>query len=701
MNIKEKILQELENPKILNLKFLFSEEVLDVALVVLNELLAEEKQKFEEKINTKYGWLDDKISYPEHKFTGSFIHSNFINQNIKDSEINSEWQYSELTFETLEDFSKLDLFFSLLNHLQNVSSSDKIREIIEEFEPEYVDFWNYISYCKRYYEMLLYVRDKTPVNNEEKRILDLSIKWYDVRWIWLPLEKQEKLKEINKVLSDLSLNFANNLLDSQKEFEYIFDSEDFIKDMSKDDLDEASNRAKVAWKEWYLFNSSPNCYIAVLKYCTDSKVRKYFYTEKYRFSSNWKFDNRKIVLDTLKYRDEKAKILWFKNYAELSLVFKMAKSQDEIISIIDEVTKKALEKAKEEALIFKKYFSLESIDPWDLSYYSRIYKEKEFNFDEKELKKYFEFDKVFSGLFEIVNRLYWIEMKEVKIDSYSENVKFYEVYKEWNLISYFLGDYFYNENKRSWAWCDNLRWKSDWKTPFIINVCAFQKWDREQTLLTLNDVEIMFHEFWHVLHEMLSKSEYEELSWFNVEWDFVELPSQLMENWCRDSEWLSLFARHIETWELIPENMLLTLEKLDKFWNWNFTLRQNEFSVLDMILHTEEIPETVEELDKKTRKIANKYGIFEKWEEYKMYSSFSHIFDWWYAAGYYSYMRAEIIEAQVWSIFKKNWIFDKATSKKFLDTILSAGTTKDAKDLFYDFSGRDVSMDAFLERKGF
>ncbi len=446
--------------------------------------------------------------------------------------------------------------------------------------------------------------------------------------------------------------------------------------------------------------------MAIMKYCTDSQVRKYFYTSKHQFASSWKYDNREIILEILKLRDKKAKILWYKNYAEFSLVFKMSDTPDEIISLIDEVTGKAKNKANEEIMQLKKYFNLEKLDNWDLSYYSRIYKEKEFKFDEKELKKYFEFDRVLNWLFEITNKLYWLEMREITTDSYSSDLKFYEVYKDNKLISYFIGDYFYNPDKRSWAWCDNFRPKMDdsekWQIlPIIVNVCAFAKWEKWKTLLNHIDVETMFHEFGHAIHEMLSISKYSDLTWFNVEWDFVELPSQIMENWALEEKSLKLFAKHNETGVDIPEYMFLNMKKLEKYWTGNFTLRQNEFAGLDMILHSQTIPDTIDELDDYIFPIVNNYSIIEKDIDYKMYTGFSHIFDWWYGAWYYSYMRAEIIEAQVWDIFKKKWIFDKETADKFLHTILSAGSIKKASELFYDFAWVSISSKAFLERKWF
>lgn len=703
MEIKQKLIKELENLKIPDLKFLFSKEVLDSALKILEELLEEEKKEFDEKINTKYLGLDSEVS----------------------EKTNLKWQFQTLSFDTFQDFSKLDLFYDILNHFKNVKSNEKLREIIENFEPKYIDFANYMAFNKRYYDMLVYCRKNNNLDNEQKRILNLSIERFEVRWINLDKIKQKNLKEINKKLSDLSIKFSNNLLDSRKEFSYLFENIWDINELPENDLKEAKNRAEKVWKKWYLFDASDSSYMSIMKYCKNPEIRKYFYTEKNNFASSWKYSNKKIVLEILKLRQKKAKILGFKNYAELSMVFKMAESPESVLDLIKSIAKKAKKKAKQEIKTLEKYFKIVWIQSWDLAYYNRIYKEKKFEFDEKELKNYFEFNHVLNWLFEITEKLYWIKMKKIEINSYSDDLMIYEVYKDKEKIWYFLGDYFYNKNKQQWAWCDNLRPKfigtKNWVIkaefnhdsqdlplnskfsvlPILVNVCNFQKEENWKTLLNYIDVETMFHEFWHAIHELLTKSKYSELSWHQVEWDFVELPSQIMQNWSEEQEALDLFAKHFETWKKIPKKIIKSIEKLKLYWNGNFVIRQNEFAIMDLLIHTKKSFQTTQELDNYILKIINKYSPIKKEDNYNMYASFSHLFAWWYGAWYYSYMRAEIIEKQVWNEFEKHWIFHKKTAQKFLETILSAWTTKPAKELFYDFLWQDIKIDAFLKSKWF
>lgn len=666
---KQKVISELNNSKIPNFDFLFSSETLEFSLELLQELLEKEKQRF-----------DDKLSLDN----------------------------SKINFEIFNDDSLLDIYWSYLNHLKWVSNTDQIRKIIEEFEPKLMDYSNYVSYNKRYYEMLCYCLENSILNTEQKKIIEDGIRHYKVRWINLDSKSQEKLKQINKKLSDLSTKFSNNELDSENEFSYIVKTYEPLKELPKEILEQAWKEAEKRNENWYYFTANPSEYIAIMKYCSDTKIRYDFYEARHSFASTWKFDNRKIVLETLKLKEEKSKLLWYKNYAELSLEFKMADKPKQVTDLLSEISSKAIKKAKKEVTELEKYFKISNLNPWDLTYYFRKYKEENYNIDDKELKKYFEFESVLSWLHEIVFKLYWLELKQLKSpnkNSFLKEVRFYEVYKDDKLISYYILDPFYRPEKRSWAWADNIRNKHNWRIPIIINVCNFNppsvKYkDKKISLLSMIEVETLFHEFWHAIHEISSKTNYPDLTWFDVEWDFVEVPSQFMEHYTEDKESLDIFAKHYETWDLIPEETITSLKKSEKLWAWNFVTRQNEFAFLDMTLHSELTPKTIEELDKKTLEIANNYSTHEKKSTYKMYTSFSHIFAWWYSAGYYSYMWAEIIELDIWAEFKKEWIFDKKIADRFFSKILSAWSMKKAKDMFYDFMWREVSLDAFLESKG-
>lgn len=668
MNIKKQIIEELNKKEFPDLKFFFSKEVLDVALEVLKELLIIDKNKFNKLL----------------------LLTN-----------------TDLTFNSFEDDSLLDYFWSILNHLDNIESSNKIRKIIEKFRPELEDFSHEVSYSRDFFEQLVYINEHCELDEEEKRIMYLRIKAFKDRWINLELKDQDKLKKINKKLWKISDKFSNNIIDDEKQFEYIITDFEVIKDLPVEVLEitkKAYKKSSYYSKEkkaWYLFDSDPTSYWAIMKYCSSQKIRKDFENNSNKIASSWKFDNRKNILELLKLKKQKSDILWYKNYAELSLNSKMAESPKQVFKLIKWISKTATKKAEKELQELKKYFNLEKIETYDLAFYSRKYKEEKYDFDEKELKKYFEFENVINYLHRFVESFYSIKIKQIEVDSYNKEVRVYEVYKNDELISYYFLDPFYRKLKSSWAWANNLREKIfiSWsKIPVILNVCNFQKAESWKTTLYLRDVETLFHEFWHALHEILSQSKHSELSWFWVEWDFVELPSQLLENWANTKESLVKLSSHIETWESISEEMINKLENLKTYMTWLFVSRQNELALLDMTLFSTKIPKTIKELDEKVLNIINKYSVFKKSDDYKMYCSFSHIFSWWYSAGYYSYIRAEIIEADIFSKIKEIWMFDPKVWEKFLNTVLWQWTRKKATELFFDFMWRDVDNKAFMER---
>ena len=676
--LKQKIISELEREGLPNLKFLFSEEVLNIAEELLLEFLEEEKKDFSEKLK-----LDN----------------------------------SKINFDLFEEESKMSYFWSLLNHLSNVKSSDKVREIIENIEPKLTEFWNEISYSKRFFEMFEYCLENCSLNEEETKIIKDTVKNYKIRWINLNKEKQEELKKISLELSELTTKFSNNVLDSEKEFEYFLETDEFLKELPESDLE----NAKILYKEksphlaspkgrgikgkqniWYAFDSSASSYIAIVKYCSNSEIRKHFVDAHSSFASSWKFDNRENVLKIIDLKDRKAKILWYKNYAELSLEFKMAESPKQVIELLSDLSQKAKPKALEEIEEIKEYFNLREINSWDMSYYSRILKEKKYSFDDKKLKEYFEFNNTQKALFETVEKLYWIKMEKIDEEDkkYDENIEIYKVYKWKKFISYFIGDYFYNPDKRSGAWADELRDRFWEKKSIVINNMSIIKNKNWKTLLRLWEVTTLFHEFGHAIHSMLSKSNYSDLSGFWVEWDFVELPSQLLEKWASDELTIKNIAKHNETWEELSDELFEALKKLKYFGSWNFVLWQNTYWVVDMMFYSWEKFSSIEELDKKFLNKVNELSIFEKEDSYKMYCSFSHIFAGGYSAWYYSYRWADIIVEEIWAEFKKNWIFDEKTAQKFEEKILWAGSIKKASEMFEDFMGRWVEIDAFLKENG-
>ncbi|NUJ97273.1 M3 family metallopeptidase [Candidatus Gracilibacteria bacterium] len=663
---KEELKKKLKE-NIPDLQFFYKEENLSFAPQFLEELLQEEKEDF------------------------------FKKEEMKEEEIN---------FEAFHEFSYLDVYFSFLDHLDSVKSNDRVRKVIEDFEPKYIEFSNEVAYSKKYYLKLLFCLERCNLDGDQKRVIEQALKYYHNRGIHLDTEKQEKIKKINQELSKMSQDFEHNVLDDELEFEYFFTDEALLGEMPEDDIKIAHLRAKEKGKEGYFFDLSYSSYPLVLAYCVDSEIRRYFYNSKNNKASKGKYDNSEIILKTLQLRREKALLLGYNNYAEYSLSLKMAESPEKLKNMIEEIQKKVEIKAQEEIKILKEFFSLQEINTWDTGYYLKKYKKEKYGFEAKVLKKYFEFESVLSGLWKIVKKLYDIDVipiiGEEKVN-YGEDIRLYEVKKEGKLIAYFMGDYFYREGKRGGAWENDLRNKfiSGKETifPFVTNTCSFQKNKEGNTLLSLGDVETIFHEFGHALHEMSLKSPYGDLSIGSLEWDFVELPSQLMENWCREFDALKEFAYDINTGEQIPKNIIDLMEESENFGQGIMLLRQIEFTLLDLFFHMMDLPQTYTKLEENINDFLKNYSLLKKDKEfYKPYLSFRHIFAGAYSAGYYSYMWAEIIEAQVFAQFKKHGIFDTSVSSKFYNSILSEGSRKDADILLYNFLGENIDIGFYLKK---
>lgn len=664
-SLKTRVREELTKAGFPDLAFLYSSEVLKIVPELLLELLEENKVHFKSLL---------------------------------------EKPIDSITFDDLNTPNPLKYLFGLLNHLDGVHKSEISEKIIEDFDPIYTAYLNEIWFSKPYYNIFIHVLQNTQVNAEEKRILELEIQEFEKNGINLDETAQNTVKEINIKLSKLSNDFSNNIVKDKKRFSYQILDFEVIKNLPEATIQNAKKKALQEGKNGYLFDADPTAYGDILKYCSDSKIREDFAKAKNSFASNGTFDNRPVVLKILQLQQQKAQILGYKNYAELSLDKKMAKTPKTVFDLLDGITQKAKQKAHNDVEELKSYFHVDHMEYWDALYYETLLKKEKYAFDDKELKKYFEYENVMKYLFDHVKSFYWVTMKKIESVSYDPNIEIYEVYKDGKLISYYILDPFYRETKSPWAWADNLRGRDIFngveKIPVIVNVCNFQKSPEWKTILPMRDVETLFHEFGHALSEILSESPYSDLSGFHVEWDFVELASQINENWVTDKESLVKLARHVETWEPLPTQMLETLEILKTYMSGTSVLTQNNYALLDMNLYSRTPPQTIEELDAICLELSNAYTVFPKWEEFKMYTSFGHIFGWWYAAGYYSYMRAEILEADVFAKIKELWMFDRNVWELFIKTILGQGTRKPAWELFQDFMGRELSNVAFMERKG-
>ena len=599
-------------------------------------------------------------------------------------------------FEILElnvNENQLSTLWNLVNHLYSVGLAPNFREIIEQFQEVYLAFSDEISYSQDYYLINRDAAQKEGRTSEEIRIFTLRLEDFEHRGINQLEAIQSQIKTINQRIAKLSDQIQNNVVDDQQNFSYTTDNLEAFAHMPALSLEKIKNASKENWK--LTIDYDPNLLLDILRYCDERQIRQDIYWIREERASKATYNNKPLILELLKLEEEKAKLLWYWNFADYQLKLRMAGSPESAKNMIHQIFEKALPKAQEEIETLKNHYQLDKLEPRDLAYYTRKYKEEVFELQEEKLKEYFEFTHVLNWLHSFVGKFFGIEIK--KTWETKDNL-YYEVFKDWNLISYFFLDAFYRPGKKPGAWADILRAKNANQLPIILNVCNFQKAQSWPTLLKLSDVETLFHEFGHALHAMLAESKYPDLNGFNVEWDFVELPSQLLERWASEAESLQQLSKHYQTWAPLPNKSLENIKKLSTFMMGNWVIRQNELAILDLTLYSESTPENIETLDQKILEIVNQYSLFKRDEKYQMYCSFLHIFGGWYAAGYYSYMRAEALEADVFSKIKKKGLFNPEIWHLYRDHILAQGTKKPAIELFEDFMGRELDPQALIEK---
>ncbi len=635
---------------------------------------------------------------------------------IDDITDNSEAPTFKNTIEKL-DFSgyTLDRLSSIFFNLNSAETNDEIQKIAQEVSPLLSEFSNDIRLNEKLFNRVKSVydqRENLELSVEQTTLLDKKYKSFARNGANLNDTDKTKLREIDMKLSKLSLQFGENVLAETNAFQLHLTDEIQLKGLP----DGAKEAAKMAAKEkeldgWLITLDYPS-YIPFMTYADDitlrEKLAKAFGARAFQ---NNKHDNQQIVLDIVKLRHERANLLGYKTHAHFVLEERMAETPDKVIKFSNDLLEKAKPAAEREfkqLSDFAKKDGIEKLQKWDGAYYSEKLKKQNFNLDQEALKPYFKLENVIDGAFIIANRLFGLQFKEVQnIDKYHKEVKTYEVTNaNGDFISVFYADFFPRKGKRNGAWMTS--YKSQWKKdnensrPHISIVCNFTKpTETKPSLLTFNEVTTLFHEFGHALHGMLANTVYPSLSGTSVYWDFVELPSQLLENWCYEKEALDLFAKHYLTNEPIPMEMVQKIKDSANFLEGMQTLRQLSFGLLDMQWHgAGESPETINNVKEFELNALDDTRLYPDVAENCMSTAFSHIFQGGYSSGYYSYKWAEVLDADAFEYFKETGIFNKETAKKLLDNVLSQGGTDKPMDLYKRFRGNEPSNEALLKRAG-
>jgi peptidyl-dipeptidase Dcp len=620
----------------------------------------------------------------------------------------------ENTIEAL-DFSgqTLDRISSIFFNLNSAETNDEIQKIAQEISPMLSEFSNDITLNKKLFKRVKLVYDikhELNLTTEQDTLLTKKYKSFVRNGANLNETDKTKLRKIDTELSKLKLEFGENVLAETNAFELHLTNKKQLEGLPDSTIEAAEITAKQKNKKGWIFTLDYPSYIPFLTYAKDRELRKKlalaFGSKAFQNNKN---DNQQIVLDLVKLRHKRANLLGYKSHAHFVLEERMAESPENVTAFLNNLLPKAKPAATKEfkqlAALAKKD-GVEQLEKWDSAYYSEKLKKELFDFDQEQLKPYFKLNNVIAGVFTIANKLFDLNFEEINtIDTYHNDVKTYKVTDAKGIyIAIFYADFFPRKGKRNGAWMTSF--KGQWikngenSRPHISIVCNFTKPTKTKpSLLTFNEVTTLFHEFGHALHGMLANTTYPSLSGTHVFWDFVELPSQLLENWCFEKEALNLFSKHYETNEVIPMEFIEKIKQSSNFLEGMQTLRQLSFGILDMDWHSKNPAEitNVKEFESNSFKSTQ---LFPDVEENCMSTSFSHIFQGGYSSGYYSYKWAEVLDADAFELFLENGIFDKQTAQKLKTNILEKGGTEKPMKLYKKFRGKKPSNTALLKRAG-
>jgi Zn-dependent oligopeptidase len=621
----------------------------------------------------------------------------------------------ENTIEAL-DFSgnALDRLSSIFFNLNSAETCEEMQKIAQEVSPLLTEFSNDITLNEDLFKRIKTVyeqKDSLKLSPEQATLLDKKFKSFSRNGALLSEDKKLKLREIDTELAKLKLTYGENVLAETNNYQLHITNEKDLKGLPEGTIEAARSLAMSKELEGWVFTLDFPSYIPFVTYADNRELRREITIAagKKAFQNNG-FDNQEITLQIAKLRYERANLLGYATHSHFVLEERMAQNPEKVQSFLNDLLAKAKPAAEREfdelSAFAKELDGIDHLEKWDSGYYSEKLKQKLFNLDDEKLKPYFQLSTVLNGAFTIAQKLFGLTFTEIfDIDKYHEEVMTYEVKDEFGeLVAIFYADFFPRKGKRNGAWMTSFKTQyiKDGinERPHISNVCNFTKpTETKPSLLTFNEVTTLFHEFGHGLHGMLANTTYPSLSGTSVYWDFVELPSQVMENWCYEPEALALFAKHYETGEIIPQEYVEKIKESASFQEGMATLRQISFGLLDMAFHSNN-PTEITDVKAFERAAFEGTTLYPDVAENCMSVSFSHIFAGGYSSGYYSYKWAEVLDADAFAYFQEKGIFNKEVATKFKDNVLSKGGTELPMELYKRFRGQEPKPDALLKRAG-
>ena len=620
---------------------------------------------------------------------------------------------AEATFEnTIEALAysgkQLDRVSSIFFNLNSAETNDEIQKIAQEVSPILTEFSSKISQNEKLFQRIKKVFDEKEnlnLNEEQKTLLSETYKGFVRNGALLNEEDKKKLEKIDIDLSVKSLNFGQNVLAATNAyFKHITNKED-LAGIPEPILAQYAEEAKERGLEGYAITLQYPSYIPAMTYADNRNLRQELALAngKKAFDGG-EFDNQNLIKEIINLRQQKAELLGYKNFAEYVLEERMAESPKKVFDFLNQLLTAATPYAEKEIAQLKELAKADGIDKmeaYDHAYYAEKLRKQKFDLNDEELKPFFPLEKVQDAVFDLAGKLFNLDFKEVTdIQKYHSEVRVYEVFENNSLKAVLYVDYFPRKGKRAGAWMTSFKnqWKKDNANsrPHISVVCNFSKPTADMpSLLTFQEVTTLFHEFGHALHGILADTQYPNLSGTSVKWDFVELPSQFLENYCYEPEFLKTFAKHYQTGEVLSDEKIKKINESKNFMEGYQTLRQLGFGLLDMAYHTQ--PEAVQDIKTFETKQTEKCSLYPVNVETAISPSFSHIFQGGYSAGYYSYKWAEVLDADAFQYFKENGIFNSEIARKY-KTLLSLGGTQAPMELYKAFRGSEPKVESLLKR---
>ncbi len=606
---------------------------------------------------------------------------------------------------------RLEYAMTVVGHLESVATYPQLREAYNQVQPKVSAFYSGIPLNDglwRRIKAFAETEEAAGLNAARARFLKKSLDGFRRAGADLNEADKKRLTAIDVELAQHTTNFSENVLDATNAFEHYIEDEAGLAGLPPSAIDAARQSAASKGREGWRFTLQAPSYTAVMTYLDDASVRETVYRAYSTRAAGGEFDNRENIASILEFRKEKARLLGYENFADLVLEDRMAKSGGQAGAFVRDLTVRTREAFERENKELRR-FAGKALAPWDVAYYAEKMRQAQYNFNEEELRPYFPYEGVLKGMFEITGRLYDIRVeKQPGVPVWDESVDYYTVYDaDDSVLGSFYADYFPRENKRGGAWMDGFLTgapTAEGFTPHLGLNCGnlTPPVGGKPALLTHREVETIFHEFGHLLHHLLSRVEVKSLAGTRVAWDWVELPSQIMENWCWEREALDLFARHYETGETIPEELFRKMLRAKNFRAANTQMRQLGFGTVDLALHTQYDPQRDGGAPAYAWEILNSFAPEPLPGEHAMIAGFAHLFasPVGYGAGYYSYKWSEVLDADAFTRFASEGIFNPRVGRAFRECVLAKGDSEDPEKLFRAFMGRGPDAEALMRRIG-